>query len=180
MPDQPTWLERVPDILAELNEPSSPPFLDRPAVELLFGLRRRQAITLMHRLGGYQVGKTFLVDRAGVIAFLTRPATFQAADHASERKRRLLEHLATARRDWSARKIRIPALPQPGPCLPEGVELQPGELKIRFEQPIDLLQKLFALSEALTQDYERLTDSLVPETGNGSFSITPGGQRTRP
>ncbi len=65
MPDQSSWLERVPEILAWLKAADSPPFLDRPSPELLFGVKRRQAIELMHRMAGYQVGKTFLVEQLG-------------------------------------------------------------------------------------------------------------------
>ena len=158
MPDQPTWLERVPEILAQLGSPDSPPFLDRPAVERLFGLRRRQAIELMRRLPGYQVGKTFLVDRHAVLAFLTRPALRNAAEGAIVRKRRVLEHLAIARRDWHARQIHIPPpadAPPPG-GLPDGVDLQPGRLTVDFAGPVDLMSKLFALSQALAADFEEI------------------------
>ena len=59
---RPSILDRPhPRNHSTLQAPDVPPFLDRPAIERLFGLRRRQSITLMHRLGGYQVGKTFLV-----------------------------------------------------------------------------------------------------------------------
>ncbi len=166
MPERPTWLERVPEMLEELNAPGCPPFLDRPAVERLFGLRRRQAIALMHRMAGYQVGKAFLVDRGSMIAFLTRPATLQFVDHAIERKRRVLERLAAARRDWCARRIRIPVVPQLAPGLPEGVELQPGELKIRFKEPVQLLQKLYALAQVLARDYDRVVGSLPAAAEN--------------
>jgi len=158
MPDQPTWLERVPEILAELNGPAAPPFLDRAAVELLFGLRRRQAIALMHHMAGYQAGRTFLAERADVIRFLSQSAVQEAAHSAIERKRRVVEHLAAARRDWAARKIRIPldsSPPQPGQ-LPPGVELRSGQLTIRFDQPLELLQKLFDLSRTLASDFDRL------------------------
>jgi len=75
VPDQPTWIERVPTILAFLESEDAPLFLDRPAVERLFGLRRRQAIELLRRCGGYQVGKTFLVLRETMVQFLNEPVT---------------------------------------------------------------------------------------------------------
>ena len=43
------------------------PVLDRAAIEKLFGLKHRQAIQLLHRFGGYQVGRTFLVDRQELV-----------------------------------------------------------------------------------------------------------------
>jgi len=44
MPAQTSWYLRVPEIAAQLRAPAAPPFLDRPAIESLFRLRRRQAI----------------------------------------------------------------------------------------------------------------------------------------
>ena len=41
MPDLPTWIERVPGLLASLQQPDSPPFFDRSSIERLFHLRRR-------------------------------------------------------------------------------------------------------------------------------------------
>jgi hypothetical protein len=38
--------------------------------------------------------------------------------------------------------------------LPEGIDLDPGELRIRFHHLHQLLEKLFALSQALANDYE--------------------------
>ena len=150
-------MERVPEILLHLEGPGSPPFLDRPAVELLFGVRRRQAIHLMHRMEGYQVGKTFLAGREAVIRFLRQPRVTEAAGHALARKRRVVEHLDAARRELAGRTVRLTAAPGPSrlDSLPPGVELQPGRLTIRFERPLDLLEKLFALSQAMSRDFER-------------------------
>jgi hypothetical protein len=83
MPNQPSWIESVPEILETLRAPGTPPFLDRPTVEVLFGVRRRQAIHLLRRFGGYQVGKTFLVGyfypspRKGLIG-IEKPHTMSA------------------------------------------------------------------------------------------------------
>ena len=70
MPAQPSWHLRVPEIRAALASPASPPFLDRPAIEKLFGLRRRQAIRILTACGGYQVGKTFLISRDALLSYL--------------------------------------------------------------------------------------------------------------
>ena len=70
MPAQPSWHVRVPEILAALSVPESPPFLDRPAFERLFQVRRRQAIRLLTLCDGYQVGRAFLAGRESVISFL--------------------------------------------------------------------------------------------------------------
>ena len=50
---QPHWLLHVPRIIEELRR-LPVPVLDRATIEKLFGLKRRQAILLLHRFGGYQ------------------------------------------------------------------------------------------------------------------------------
>ena len=39
--------------------------------------------------------------------------------------------------------------------LPAGVHLQPGELRIEFNGAEELLQRLFELSQAIVNDYQR-------------------------
>jgi len=51
MPDKPSYLHRVTGILAEARTPKRIPFFRRSDIEALFGLRRRQAINLMHAIG---------------------------------------------------------------------------------------------------------------------------------
>ena len=158
MPDQPSWIEHVPKILDSLQAPGAPPFLDRPAIETLFGLRRRQAIQLLRRFGGYQVGKTFLVPREAVIGFLRDPRRKTAAELEKGRFERVSNALGAARTELHQRRIAIPAAPETLALeisgLPEGICLEPGRLTMRFEKPLELLQKLFSLSQALANDFE--------------------------
>ncbi|HUK15595.1 MAG TPA: hypothetical protein VLW65_04245 [Bryobacteraceae bacterium] len=177
MPDQPTWLERVPQILASLEEAGSPPFLDRAAVELLFGLKRRQAIELLHAMRGYQVGRTFLVERRTVLDFLRRRSLQGAVVQAVGRKRRVLDHLAAARRDFGARRLRIPVSADSRirlDGLPAGIELRPGQLTIQFDKPVELLEKLFALSQAVHHDFDRFQSLLETAADTTCHVITPG------
>jgi hypothetical protein len=69
MPAKAEWLLRLPEIRAAL-ERFDAPVVDRSVIEELFGLRRRRAIVLMHQLGGYQAGRTFLVDRLRLLGRL--------------------------------------------------------------------------------------------------------------
>jgi hypothetical protein len=157
MPDQPTWIERVSEITANV-EASPAPFFDRPAIERFFGLRRRQAIALMHRLGGYQIGKTFLVERPALLQFLRNPERRFAAEVEADRFRSVLDTLGRAKEELHFRRIPVPATARVYQLefdgLPEGIEFDPAELRIRFDHPHQLLEKLFALSQALANDYE--------------------------
>ena len=69
MPMRKTWLVRLPEILGDLAG-MEVPVIDRAVFEKVFGVRRRRAIQLLHYFGGYQVGRTFLVDRLSLIGQL--------------------------------------------------------------------------------------------------------------
>jgi len=71
MPAKPPWLLLIPEIVAAL-ETFDVPVVDRSTIERLFGLRRRRAIQLMHEFGGYQAGRTFLIDRKKFLDQLRR------------------------------------------------------------------------------------------------------------
>src|SRR5580704_18009310 len=88
MPAKPAWLLKIPEIIPML-EAVDPPVVDRAIIERLFGLRRRQAIEFLHRFGGYQAGRTFLVDRHVLMANLRRLAEGEDFDRESRRKERL-------------------------------------------------------------------------------------------
>jgi hypothetical protein len=158
MPDQPSWIGLVPQILKELEAPGNPPFLDRPAVEVLFGVRRRQAIELLRRFGGYQIGKTFLVPREAVVRFLRDAERWPAVAGEKGRFERVLSALGEARRELDQRRIPIPRVAerQWGEIsgLPPGIRLEPGQLTVQFAEPVELLEKLFTLSQILTNNYE--------------------------
>jgi hypothetical protein len=70
----------------------------------------------------------------------------------------VLSALGQARTELHQRRIPIPAqtktlrLELSG--VPPGVGLEPGQLTVQFATPVELLEKLFALSQILTNDYE--------------------------
>jgi hypothetical protein len=158
MPDQASWIKRVPEILERLESAQAPPFLDRPTVEILFGLRRRQAIALCHRFGGYQIGKTFLVPREAVVRFLRHPQRWSAAAVERARFDIVGRALGEARRELNQRRIVIPVPTETFHAefsgLPAGIQFQPGTLTVAFGNPPELLEKLFALAQALANDYD--------------------------
>jgi hypothetical protein len=157
MPAQPLWFLRLPAIRATVSRLEGP-VLDRAAIEDLFGVRRRQAIALLHRFGGYQAGRTFLVERTSLLRQLE--ALESGAEFLAERsrRRRVAEDVEEARRQLPAKRVRIEAGPetfrrQLGD-LP-GVELAAGQLRIRFAGTADLLRQLLELAMAIQNDYER-------------------------
>lgn len=167
MPDQPSWIERVPQILEALRSVECPPFLDRASVQRLFGgLSARQANRLMQRCHGYHVGRSVLVARESLIALVEGWQKSGAVDRELARKERLLSTLAIARVEARSRAIQIPVQAtntwMQFADLSPGIRFAPGELRIEFSGSMDLLQKLFELSQAIANDqvrFEALADT---------------------
>ncbi len=157
MPAKAQWLLRVPEILAELSA-LDVPIVDRAVCERLFRLRRRRAIDLIRFFGGYQSGRTFLLDRPKLIAQLEQIRDSPDFKMEWRRKERLAERLDAMRRLQAGTRVAIAVEPevlrQRLPDLPEGVGLSPGELYIQFRSSEELLTKLFALAQAIANDYE--------------------------
>ncbi len=158
MPAKVQWLLRLPEIEAEL-ERMRVPVLDRAAVENLFRLRRRQAITLMHGLGGYQAGRTFLVERERVLEHVRAILGSSEFECEARRRQRLGEELETMRREHRAADVRIPVsldtLSRKVRDLPDGIQLRPGRLEVNFAGTEDLLTKLFEIAQAASNDFDR-------------------------
>ena len=168
MPHHPTWLPAVPAILRRLREPHTPPFLDRATLESLFQVRRRQAINLMRRFGGYQVGRTFLVSTEAVIRFLEDSKVDEQIQEVQAQKQRVADFLGEVRRGRSLPRIEFPQAPKLSEItfkgLPPGIHLTSSRLSIDFDSPTDLLQKLFSLSQALANDFETFERALENRT----------------
>jgi hypothetical protein len=140
--------------------------VDRSIIESLFGLRRRQAIELLHRFGGYQAGLTFLVDRRLLIDHLQRLANGEEFQREMRRKERLEDVVDQLRRHRAAVRVKIPVAPdvfdRKLADLPLGVALEAGHLHIDFSGTEDLLSKLFELSQAASNDYDRFRAAAEP------------------
>jgi len=158
MPAQPSWIQRLPDIRAAVEQPHAPPWWDRSAVEILFGLRRRQAIALLHQLGAQRIGTGLAVERAALLRFLENPRRRTASRDEQARSTHVATALGQARGDLAGRRISIPTSFDPERIdfagLPAGIQLEGRQLTISFASPTELLEKLWALSQALLNDYE--------------------------
>lgn len=157
MPAKAQWLLRVPEILEELSV-LDVPVVDRAVCERLFRLRRRRTIDLIRSFGGYQSGRTFLVDRPKLVAQLEQIRDSPDFKMERQRKDRLQDRLEAIRRLQAGARVAIPVEPQilsqRLPDLPAGIGLSPGALHIQFQSPEELLEKLFALAQAIANDYE--------------------------
>jgi hypothetical protein len=163
MSDKPLWFHDLPSIIERLRTLPAP-VLSRAMIEKEFGLGRRQAIYLMHKIGGWQAGRTFLVERLRLIEWLESQRASVAYSAGERRRLRLEESLSEARRIFVARQVRIGAATLPShEGLPDGVQVSPGEMRIAFSGVEDLLSKLFELSKAIASDYDEFCRRFVPE-----------------
>ena len=165
MAAKPAWLLKIPEIVS-LLEACDLPVVDRAGVERLFGLGRRRAIELLHAFGGYQAGRTFLVDRLRLIEHLRRLAEGEEFQIESRRRERLDGTVAQLRRDHAAARVSIPVPPEVR-CrkmsgLSAGVALEPGHLHIRFSGTEELLARLYEVSQAACNDFEQFRAAAEP------------------
>jgi hypothetical protein len=161
VPNKPSWLLRVNEILEDLGgaEMAAHPFLTRAAVEKLFGLKRRQAIELMHSVEGYQIGKTLVVGRAKLTDWLQRASLGEQVWWEQVRHTRVEKVIAEVWQEREFRKQRavvpLTTLELKLEGMPPTVSLRPGELRIQFLGADDLFRQLFELAQAMKNDYER-------------------------
>lgn len=158
MPAKPSWYPRLAEIIDQIRQLPAP-VVDRATVERLFGVRRRRANQIISRMGGYEIGRTALVEKGPLLARLEAIAGGEEFHYEERRRARVHEKLDEARRIVRAQRVKIqPAAPPPpaasSPKLPEGVSLHPGELRIAFDTPETLLTRLFALSQSMAHDFE--------------------------
>ena len=158
MPQLPSWYRRLPEILDQLRSPGAPPFLDRSAVEALFRIRRRQAIRLLAAAQGYQVGKTFLVERPALVDFLKAREKSGAPPAARARRQRVAAALNEVANYAAAQRTQVPTRAdvfrrQPAD-LPAAIEvIAPGKLQISYHGAEDLLAQIVELAAAATNDF---------------------------
>lgn len=164
MPAKPEWLLRLPEIRAEL-EYLEVPVVDRSGIERIFGLKRRRAIELMHQFGGYQAGRTFLLDRARLVEALQSLESQNDYTTEKRRRERLRDVVEASREHLISTRVRIPVRAAAARAsldrLAPGVVLLPGILSIEFRHPIELLEKLYGLAQAITHDFDKF-EGLVP------------------
>ena len=170
MPRKAEWFQQVPAALETLGKLTTS-VIDRAMLERLLLIHRRVAIRLMHRFGGYQAGKTFLISRPSLIRQLKRVAASDSYLIETARRERLSAELDRTRRLSFARNVRIEAASDMHERLlrdlPVGIHLKPGELRIEFSDAEDLLRRLYELSQAMVYDFARFRDAVEgrqPET----------------
>ena len=166
MPAKAQWLLQIPEIRKELQV-LTVPVVDRETIERLFGLKRRRAIELMHVFGGYQAGRTFLIDRPELLTRLEQMErgddfTFEkqrndkiSAAFDQMRKHRVVSGLAV--------RIAPETVGRSMKELPSGVRLEKGKLSVEFSSAEELLGRLYAFSRAAANDFDGFQEAIGME-----------------
>jgi hypothetical protein len=165
MPARPRWHSKLDDIRQSLTDMDAP-VIDRPTIERLFGVGRRQANNLMRIHHGYQLGTSKVVARDKLLAGLEKMGAHRGVATAeTKRKSRLIEALEAVQRKPRPRRI-VPPPPPPRPSsssLPPGFAITaPGELRLQFSTPEELLGRIQSLLEAAVKDFASFELSLEP------------------
>ena len=163
MPDNPTYILKLGGILAEAATPKPIPFFRRRDIEALFGLKKRQAINLMHRIGAVRVSSELAVEQRELVRWLERMIADPSVADVQRRHETVIERIVELKAETAARAIKI-VLPdrKPSVDLPDGVSLQPGLLTVSFENEQQLLERLFLLARVLATQPQLLSAFAPP------------------
>jgi hypothetical protein len=163
MPDNPTYIHKLTEILAEARAPKPIPFVRRRDIEALFGLKKRQAVNLMHRIGAIRVSRELAVAKRDLIEWLEQMIEDPSVAIEQRRHERVIDRIIELKAETAARAVKI-VLPDPAPFVdvPVGVSLQPGLLTVSFKNEEQLLERLFLLARVLATQPQVLASLSLP------------------
>ena len=166
MPDKPTYLHRLTSILAEAKTAKPIPFFRRGDIEALFGLQRRQAINLMHRIGAVRVSHEIAIPQRDLVSWLEQIVANPARAREIRRQERVISRIVDLKAETAARAVKI-VLPESAPSvdLPVGVSLKPGLLTVSFRDEQQLLESLFLLARLLATKPQLISSLPKPPVG---------------
>jgi len=159
MPPTPAWHGRIPQIRVALTALVAPA-LDRAQLQQLFGIECRRAQVLMAQIERPRQGRASRVRREALLAWLDLVEMHHGTGEEIARQLRLRARLAGEQRSAPALSIPPPASASPL-CLPRGITLEaPGELRLCFSSPGELLGAVLALTEQYARDPQAFLDAL--------------------
>lgn len=166
MPAKPRWLLAIPDAIAQL-EALDRELLTRRDLESLFGVSKARAATLMVAFGAERTGNARTLARTQLLRRLKTRRTAAAVDGELDRRERVATVLRQARISGIRVKVAAEVLNTRLAGLPVGVTVGPGRIEVQCASAKDAVGRLFALAQAITNDYERF-EAVV---GGGGESV---------
>lgn len=154
MPRQSEWIHKVPEILERMGQ-ASEILCDRVAIERMFQVSPRQATRILSRLGAGRVGGAMILAGDVLRDRLQQLQQDETVVFEQHRQAAFWRKMKVAEQEARLRRIKIPGVTEvPLEDLPSEIHLRPGELHIRFSRPVDLLEKLMTLAQAISQDWD--------------------------
>jgi hypothetical protein len=159
LPDNPTYIHKLDGILVEARSPKPIPFFRRRDIEALFGLKKRQAVNLMHRIGAVRVSRELAIEQRDLVRWLERLVSDPDVAVEQRRHEAVIDRIVELKAETAARAIKI-VLPDRTSSvdLPDGVSLQPGLLTVSFDNEQQLLERLFLLARLLATQPQMLSN----------------------
>ena len=164
VPAKPRWLLAIPDAIRQLEQLDRD-LLTRRDLERLFGVSKVRAVALMTAFGAGRTGHLLTLPRAALLRQLRRHRTRAAFRGEATRRARVVTAIRKARLTGIRMAVPVEALDARLSGLPAGVSVEPGRIEVRFSGAKDAVGRLFALAQALTNDYEQfeaLVDGATP------------------
>jgi hypothetical protein len=164
MPDKPIWCGRLEEIARNLGELPDV-WVDRAALEHALGIGRRRAQQILAPCVERRIGRNGLARREAVLEHLRRMAAGEQRYYERRRLRRLAERLEELRQA----RLRAPRVLVEAPAsvvkqkldgLPAGVDIAPGEIRLRFETATEALEQLLALAMAIGNEREKFEQAV--------------------
>lgn len=164
VPDNPTYIHKLAGILEEARSPKPIPFFRRRDIEALFGLKKRQAINLMHRVGAIRVSHELALEQSELVRWLEQMLSDPSTLAEWERHDKVIGRIVELKAETAARAIKI-VLPEGvrSTDIPAGISFEPGLLTVAFSTKEELLERLFLLARAFATKPELLNH--VPSLG---------------
>ena len=131
-------------------------------LERLFGVSKVRAAALMTAFGAGRTGHLLTLPRAELLRQLRRHRKRAAFRGEEARRERVVTAIRKARLTGIRVAVPVEALEARLSGLPEGVAVEPDRIEVRFSGAQDAVGRLFALAQALVNDYERF-EALVGE-----------------
>ena len=163
VPARPRWLLAIPDAIRQL-EKLDQDLLTRRDRERLFGVSKVRAAQLMTAFGAGRTGHILTLPRAELLRQLRRQRKRAAFRHEETRREKVVTEIRRARLTGIRVAVPVEALEARLSGLPAGVTVEPDRIEVRFGGAQEAVGRLFALAQALVNDYERFEALVEGET----------------
>jgi hypothetical protein len=156
VPASPTWLRRVPNAIEQL-EGWAHDSLTRADLQTLLGVEKARAVQLMHEWGAERRGGRgdLLLEKGALMRRFKALRRGRQLVEEEQRVERVIGVLQEARVSRVRVKVDRAIFGARLAGLPAGVSVERGRIVVEFRSARQAIEQLFALAQALPNDWER-------------------------